>query len=577
MATTALRSSGASGARRYAAGQPLTVRTAGGWRDADVAAVGADGLCHSLTFLEGSGEPPATLTLHPWNHAPRELPQVAFEALRAWWTRELRARQGGIADALTGHRLDALQQCVAISVTGGAGVAGGAVLSHLRGEQGQVIIGDDVIAFHVFSTVGALELLTTSGVAYFEAVILEVSSRGCCPQLGFATPAFVTGDDAPRYEGVGDDAHSWGLDGIRKLKWSARKDSPWACTWKVGDTIGLAANVDLGKIAVSKNGSWTGEEKGVVFTDAAIKQGVYPALTASMFKLRCAFSEFNYAPPPGDVWHAGGAGATAAGTEAAAISDALQQCVAISVTGGAGVAGGAVLSHLRGEQGQVTIELGGIVTFSSFSTVGALELLTTSGVAYFEAVILEVSSRGCYPQLGFATPAFVTGDDARPEEGVGDDAHSWGLDGIRKLKWSARKGSPWSCTWKVGDTIGLAANVDLGKIAVSKNGSWTGEENGVVFTDAAIKQGVYPALTASKFKLRCALSEFKYAPPLGDVWQSAGGAGGATAAGTEAAAISDAHGLLGWLLAQHSAQLEGRTAEAPRAALLTAGPASGKT
>ena len=111
MVTSALRSSGALGARRYAAGQPLTVRTASGWRDADVATVGADGLCHLVTFLEGSsGEPPATLMLHPWNHAPRELPQVAFEALRAWWRRELRAQHGGIADALTGHRLDALQQ-----------------------------------------------------------------------------------------------------------------------------------------------------------------------------------------------------------------------------------------------------------------------------------------------------------------------------------------------------------------------------------------------------------------------------------------------------------------------------------
>ena len=121
LVTTALLSSGTIGSRRYAAGQPLTVRTAGGWRDADVATAGADGLCHLVTFLEGSsGEPPATLTLHPWNHAPRELPQVAFEALRAWWRRELCAQHGGIADALTGHRLDALQQCVAISVTGGA-------------------------------------------------------------------------------------------------------------------------------------------------------------------------------------------------------------------------------------------------------------------------------------------------------------------------------------------------------------------------------------------------------------------------------------------------------------------------
>ena len=172
-----------------------------------------------------------------------------------------------------------------------------------------------IITFHVYSTVGALELLTTSGVSYYEAVVLEIASVGCTPQLGFATPAFVTGDDAPRNAGAGDDAHSWGLDGVRKKKWGPQeeeqghvvesaKSSPWACTWAVGDTIGLAANVDLGKIAVSKNGSWTGEGNGIVFTDAAIKQGVYPALTASKLKLRCAFSaaDFKYAPPPGDVW-----------------------------------------------------------------------------------------------------------------------------------------------------------------------------------------------------------------------------------------------------------------------------------
>jgi len=117
--TSALVSSGALGARRYAAGQPLTVRMASGWRDADVARVGADGLRHLLEF-EGSREPPATLTLHPWNHAPRELPHAAYEAMRDWWARSLRANHARIADALTGKRLDALQQCVAINVTGGA-------------------------------------------------------------------------------------------------------------------------------------------------------------------------------------------------------------------------------------------------------------------------------------------------------------------------------------------------------------------------------------------------------------------------------------------------------------------------
>jgi hypothetical protein len=97
-----MRSSGASGARRYAAGQALTVRTAAGWRDGDVVTAGADGLWHLLTF-EGSGEPPATLTLHPWNHAPRELPHTAYEAMRDWWARSLRANHAHIPDALTGR------------------------------------------------------------------------------------------------------------------------------------------------------------------------------------------------------------------------------------------------------------------------------------------------------------------------------------------------------------------------------------------------------------------------------------------------------------------------------------------
>eukprot|EP00900_Chrysochromulina_parva_P009059 jgi/Chrpa1/18154/Chrysochromulina_OHIO_Genome00024001-RA len=130
--TAALRSSGASGARRYAAGQPLTVRTAGGWRDADVATAGADGLCHGLTFLEGSGEPPATLALHPWNHAPRELPHAAYEAVHDWWARSLRANHAHIPDALTGKRLDALHQCVAISVDAGVGGAAVAPAPALR-------------------------------------------------------------------------------------------------------------------------------------------------------------------------------------------------------------------------------------------------------------------------------------------------------------------------------------------------------------------------------------------------------------------------------------------------------------
>jgi Ran GTPase-activating protein (RanGAP) involved in mRNA processing and transport len=156
--TAALRSSGASGARRYAAGQPLTVRTAGGWRDADVAMAGADGLRHGLTFLEGSGEPPATLTLHPWNHAPRELPHAAYEAVHEWWTRKLRKEHTKIFDALSGNPLDALQQCVAIEVMGDADLAG---VHDVRG------LSDWLHSLHAARSLG--EAITAPGAALLTA------------------------------------------------------------------------------------------------------------------------------------------------------------------------------------------------------------------------------------------------------------------------------------------------------------------------------------------------------------------------------------------------------------------------
>ena len=114
VAAAALRSSGNLGLRRYAADQWLSVQFKGAWRDAKVLAAGSE---HRLQ-IEGEGE--ASLVLHPWNHAPRELPLAAFEALREWWAQSLRAQHAQIADALTGRSLDAMKQCVAIEVTGDA-------------------------------------------------------------------------------------------------------------------------------------------------------------------------------------------------------------------------------------------------------------------------------------------------------------------------------------------------------------------------------------------------------------------------------------------------------------------------
>ena len=70
-----------------------------------------------------------------------------------------------------------------------------------------------------------------------------------------------------------------------------------------GDVVGLAASVDAGKIALSKNGSWEGAGCGVVFEDAKIRAGIYPALSCSGGTLVYRFAApFLFGPPGAELW-----------------------------------------------------------------------------------------------------------------------------------------------------------------------------------------------------------------------------------------------------------------------------------
>ena len=174
--------------------------------------------------------------------------------------------------------------------------------------------------------------------------------------------------------------------------------------------------------------------------------------------------------------------------------------------------GDVVVQILRGSSLQVTVDVPAKqLTFDNFATVGAPEALTTSGVLYYEIEVLEA---GGEPQIGFALDMDVC---ESTDQGCGDSRTSWALDGTRKVKWFDGD-SPWDCEWSVGDVVGLAANVDFGKIAVSKNGKWSDEACGVVFEDEKIKSGVFPCLTAAEFKLRYAFKEHTYDPPQAAIW-----------------------------------------------------------
>ena len=125
-----------------------------------------------------------------------------------------------------------------------------------------------------------------------------------CPRWGFVGVTWELKEEATSM-GVGDDAPSWGLDVRRGKLWlCGSSDARFGGTAVAGDILGFAANVDAGKIAVSKNGNWEEAPFGVVVEDEAIKQGVIPAFTAQLAILRYAIKpeEWTHNPPPTGLW-----------------------------------------------------------------------------------------------------------------------------------------------------------------------------------------------------------------------------------------------------------------------------------
>jgi len=135
IAAEAWRAIGAIGTREYAIGQRLMVRHGGGWRDAEV--VG------ERNRIDGEDMP-----LHPWNHTPSDLPVSAFDALREWHAQTLRAEHSHIVDALSGNRLNVMDQCVAIEVASTSEMAGvgdaGGLAEWLHSLHANCCEGNDV-------------------------------------------------------------------------------------------------------------------------------------------------------------------------------------------------------------------------------------------------------------------------------------------------------------------------------------------------------------------------------------------------------------------------------------------------
>ena len=124
--------------------------------------------------------------------------------------------------------------------------------------------------------------------AFYE---IEIIAVGGAPQIGWASPDFNVGEDAPSGDGVGDDNASWGADGARKLLWHAGR-KPWGEEWAAGDIIGCAADCTTGQIWFSKNGVWK-----ICFSGVRAEK-LFPALSGSGLSCCIRMGNECMLPPP---------------------------------------------------------------------------------------------------------------------------------------------------------------------------------------------------------------------------------------------------------------------------------------
>mmetsp|Transcript_71961 Transcript_71961/g.192178 ORF Transcript_71961/g.192178 Transcript_71961/m.192178 type:complete len:350 (+) Transcript_71961:759-1808(+) len=166
------------------------------------------------------------------------------------------------------------------------------------------------LGFGAFTTAAANTVVPPGGKAYYELELVQVDSIA---QVGWATDALVRSDISTG-EGVGDGAGSWGVDGMRKVRWCGESTGEFGSDWRAGDIIGLAVAVpgpgeggnEAAGAWVSINGSFA--EPDGLFADGSLLElargkGVFPAITGSPdFAAKYNFGEepFKFAPPAGD-------------------------------------------------------------------------------------------------------------------------------------------------------------------------------------------------------------------------------------------------------------------------------------
>ncbi len=157
--------------------------------------------------------------------------------------------------------------------------AGSVVITRHRG--GGYASPDYLLHFRSDFNTFVADIMLCGGCFYWEIEVVEMPAHNDVFQFGLCTDGFEA-RQIPDGDGVGDDAKSWAVDGIRQLKWHKGSVGPYGSSWSVGDVIGFALDMRTSRAAimsVSVNGSFD-TPNGAAFTSIDAPY-LSPALTGA--------------------------------------------------------------------------------------------------------------------------------------------------------------------------------------------------------------------------------------------------------------------------------------------------------
>jgi hypothetical protein len=152
---------------------------------------------------------------------------------------------------------------------------------------------DYTMLFGNFNTFKA-DVKLSAAKFYYELDIKHIRGNA---HFGWATEGFERSTEST-YKGVGDNAFSWGFDGVRVSKRGDGSSSAFGVEWQEGDVLGLACDMVNKTVSFSVNGSFE-PPLGFAFQNIAA-DSIAPAFSAGNgFKVVANFGQLplTHAPP----------------------------------------------------------------------------------------------------------------------------------------------------------------------------------------------------------------------------------------------------------------------------------------